>query len=84
MKIIDKNKIQQTFEAYDEASNRVTEYIARSLNAKREGNNRLSNYIEKRILPYLTKKSYKLFCLFNDEVQRLTNSHESSGTREKK
>jgi len=57
-------KIRKLWDLYDQASSKETEYFIKYLEALRQGNKALAEYIDKKILPKLRKKSYQLFLAY--------------------
>lgn len=68
--MINREKILKTWREYDEISNKETDYFIQYLEALRQGNKGLANYVKNKILPKLSKKSYLAFInyyrAFND------------------
>lgn len=64
------DKIKQLWNKYDEISNKETDYYIRYLEALRNGNKGLAEYIDKKILPKLRKKSYQLFLAYKNEFDK--------------
>jgi hypothetical protein len=57
-------KIRKIWDLYDQASNEESEYLIKYFEALRQGNKALAEYIDKKILPKLRKKSYQLFLAY--------------------
>jgi hypothetical protein len=57
-------KIRKLWNLYDQASNKETDYFIKSLEASRQGNKTLAEYIDKKILPRLKNKAYKFFLAY--------------------
>lgn len=64
------NNIKWIWNKYDEASNKVSDYVIKSIEAKNSGNIHLATYIDSKVLPTLRKRSYELFCAYENEVQK--------------
>lgn len=69
------DKIRQLWQQYDEASNKVTDWVFKSLEARRQGNKGLANYIEAKVLPKVQKESYKSFLLYSQECEKLDTNN---------
>ncbi len=64
-------KIKQLWQKYDEMSDKEADYFLKHLNALKEGNIGLAEYINNNILPKLKKKSYQLFLAYSREIEKL-------------
>jgi len=69
------DKIRQLWKQYDEASNKASDWFVKSLEARRQENKGLANYIETKILPKVQKESYKSFLLYSQEVEKLDTNN---------
>ena len=64
-----RQKLVESFQEYDEASNKASDYLWKAIEAKQQGNLPLARYIETKVLPKLNKKSYQLACTFSGVVK---------------
>ncbi|OGK11320.1 hypothetical protein A2768_01520 [Candidatus Roizmanbacteria bacterium RIFCSPHIGHO2_01_FULL_37_16] len=64
-------KIKLFWQQYDELSNKELDWFIHFLEAIRQGNVSLANYIEKNVLTKLVKESYKAFLLYMQEFEKL-------------
>lgn len=65
------DKIRGLWQRYDEASNRATDCLIDSIEARKIGKTALSNYLETKMYKRLKKQSYHMFIRFSDAVETL-------------
>lgn len=71
MKMENQKILKQLFNDYDQASNKATDCLFQSLEARKIGKSGIANYLEKTIYQKLQLNSYQLFIKFSDMVEKL-------------
>ncbi len=65
------DKIRGLWQRYDEASNRATDCLIDSIEARKIGRTALANYLATRMYKRLRKQSYQLFLKFSQIMEKL-------------